>query len=66
VPNNASPPRGGSPAKRGFKRKSPSQGLGGVLCPCWEVGYDKKYLDESSNGGNRNSHGSGRDQASAS
>jgi hypothetical protein len=34
VPNNASPCRGGSPTKsRGTKRKSPSQGLGRVLCP---------------------------------
>jgi hypothetical protein len=33
APNNASPPRGGSPTKRGIKRKSPSRGLGGVLCP---------------------------------
>jgi hypothetical protein len=34
-PNNASPRRGGSPTKsRGrTKRKSPSQGLSGVLCP---------------------------------
>jgi hypothetical protein len=33
--NNASPHRGGSPTKssRGTKRKSPSQGLGRVLCP---------------------------------
>ena len=33
VLNNASPPRGMRPTKRGIKRKSPSQGLGGVLCP---------------------------------
>jgi hypothetical protein len=35
LPNNASPRRGGSPTKSrgGTKRKSPSQGLGGVLCP---------------------------------
>jgi hypothetical protein len=33
APNNASPCRGGSPMKRGNKRKSPSQGLGRVLCP---------------------------------
>ena len=34
-PNNASPCRDGSPMKSrgGTKRKSPSQGLGGVLCP---------------------------------
>jgi hypothetical protein len=32
-PNNASPCRGGSPTKRGTKRKSPSRELGGVLCP---------------------------------
>jgi hypothetical protein len=34
-PNNASPRRGGSPTKSrgGTKRKSPSRGLGGVLCP---------------------------------
>jgi hypothetical protein len=34
-PNNPSPCRGGSPTKSrgGTKRKSPSQGLGGVLCP---------------------------------
>jgi hypothetical protein len=32
-PNNASPCRGGSPTKRGTKRKSPSRKLGGVLCP---------------------------------
>ena len=31
-PNNASPRRDRSP-KRGEKRKSPSRGLGGVLCP---------------------------------
>jgi hypothetical protein len=33
LPNNASPCRGGSPTKRGTKRKSPSRELGGVLCP---------------------------------
>jgi hypothetical protein len=34
TPNNSSPRRGGSPTKsRGTKRKSPFQGLGGVLCP---------------------------------
>ena len=32
-PNNASPRRDRSPTKRGEKRKSPSRGLGGVLCP---------------------------------
>ena len=32
APNNASPPRGGSPTKRGIKRKSPSR-AGLVLCP---------------------------------
>ena len=32
-PNNASPRRDRSLRKRGEKRKSPSQGLGGVLCP---------------------------------
>ncbi len=33
VPSNAFPCRGGSPTKsRGTKRKSPSRGLGGVLC----------------------------------
>ena len=34
-PNNASPCRDGSPTKSrgGTKRKSPSQGLGGVFCP---------------------------------
>ncbi len=32
---------------------------------CWEAGYDTIHLDESSNGGDRNSHGSGRDQASS-
>ena len=32
-PNNASPRRDRSPRKRGEKRKSPSRGLGGVLCP---------------------------------
>jgi hypothetical protein len=33
TPNNASPRRGGSLTKSGIKRKSPSQGLGIVLCP---------------------------------
>jgi hypothetical protein len=33
LPNNASPRRGGSPTKRGTKRKSPSRELGEVLCP---------------------------------
>ena len=32
-PNYASPHRGGSPTKRGEKRKPPSRGLGGVWCP---------------------------------
>jgi hypothetical protein len=32
-PNNASPRRDRSPRKRGEKRKYPSRGLGGVLCP---------------------------------
>jgi hypothetical protein len=36
-PNTASPRRGGSPTKSrgGTKRKSPSRGLGRVLCPSW-------------------------------
>jgi hypothetical protein len=35
APNNASPCRGGSPTKssKGTKSKSPSQGLGRILCP---------------------------------
>jgi len=31
--NNASPCKGGSAKKRGAMKESPSQGLGGVLCP---------------------------------
>ena len=32
APNNVSPHKGGSPTKRGIKKKSPSCGLDGVLC----------------------------------
>jgi hypothetical protein len=32
---------------------------------CWEAGHYTKKLNESSNGGDGDSHGTGRDQASA-
>ncbi len=31
---------------------------------CWEAGHDNEVFDESSNGGNGNLHGLGRDQVS--